>query len=146
MTLRDRLLEANTTEVPGIVKDMAPYRRWVDPLLHEAYAQAEKENDPRKQLHASLALLPVDSGQVDYLYGRLLEGEPQEVVVIREALSAHKADLTERLWALAGESEERSGRTIPCGLCVGGFCSRRPALGKSRWRRGGNAGRSRSRL
>ena len=71
--LRDRLLEADTAEVPGIVKDMAPYRRWLDPLLHEAYAQAEKDNDPRKQLHASLALLPVDSGQVEYLYGRLLE-------------------------------------------------------------------------
>ena len=86
--------------MPGIVKDMAPYRRWVDPLLHEAYAQAEKDNDPRKQLHASLALLPVDSGQVEYLYGRLLKGEPQEVVVIREALSATRQDLTERLWTL----------------------------------------------
>ena len=62
------------TEVPGIVKDMAPYRRWLDPLLHEAYAQAEASNDPRKQLHASLALLPVDSGQVEYLYGRLAQG------------------------------------------------------------------------
>ena len=99
-TLRDRLLEAGTPDVPGIVKDMAPYRRWLDPLLHEAQAKAEKENDPRKQLHASLALLPVDSGQVEYLYGRLLRGQPQEVVVIREALSAHRHDLTERLWAL----------------------------------------------
>ena len=98
--LRDRLLEATTPDVPGIVKDMAPYRRWLDPLLHEAYTLAETENDPRKQLHASLALVPVDSGQVEYLYGRLLQGEPQEVVVIREALLGHKADLTERLWML----------------------------------------------
>ena len=99
-TLRDRLLEAGTPDVPGIVKDMAPYRRWLDPLLHEGYVQAEKENDPRKQLHASLGLLPVDAGQVEYLYGRLLQGQPQEVVVIREALRDHKQDLTERLWTL----------------------------------------------
>ena len=98
--LRDRVLDANTTDVNGIVKEMASYRRWVNPLLQEAYSQAEKDNDPRKQLHASLALLPVDSGQVEYLYGRLLEGDPQEVVVIREALLYHKADLTERLWTL----------------------------------------------
>ena len=65
-------------DVPGIVKDMAPYRRWLDPLLREAYAQAEKDKDPRKQLHASLALLPVDPGQVDYLYGRLLKGKPRK--------------------------------------------------------------------
>ena len=34
--LRDRLLDANTNEVPAIVQDMAPYRRWLDPLLHDA--------------------------------------------------------------------------------------------------------------
>src|SRR5262249_8829995 len=32
--------------------------------------------------------------------GRLLQGQPQEVLVIREALENHKLDLTERLWAL----------------------------------------------
>jgi hypothetical protein len=98
--LRDRLLESTTADVPGIVKDMAGYRRWVDPLLQEAYAQAEQEKDPRKQLHSSLALLPVDSGQVDYLYQRLLKAEPQEVMVIRESLLDHKEDLTTKLWAL----------------------------------------------
>lgn len=98
--LRDRLLEATTADVPGIVEDMTPYRRWLDPLLHEAYVQAEKGNEPRKQLHASLALLPVDSGQVEYLYGRLRKGQPQEVLVIREALSGHKQDLKERLWTM----------------------------------------------
>ena len=99
-TLRDRLLEATTSDVPAIVKDTASYRRWLDPLLHESYAQAEKDNDRRKQLHASLALLPVDSGQVDYLYGRLLQAEPEELVVIRAVLQRRKQDLTERLWRL----------------------------------------------
>jgi len=97
---RDRLMDATTAEVPGIVKDMAPYRHWVDPLLQDAYAQAANDKNERKQLHASLALLPVDTGQVEYLYKRLLGGEPQEVVVIRQELLDHKADLTERLWTL----------------------------------------------
>ncbi|MGA2253593.1 MAG: SUMF1/EgtB/PvdO family nonheme iron enzyme [Thermoguttaceae bacterium] len=97
-TLRDRLAEATTEDVPGIVKEMAPYRRWVDPLLVNAYREAEGNRDSRKQLHASLALLPVDSRQAEYLYGRLLNAEPQELLVIREALEGHKQDLTERLW------------------------------------------------
>jgi formylglycine-generating enzyme required for sulfatase activity len=105
-TLRDRLLEATTADVPGIVQEMAPYRRWLDHLLHEANAQAEREDDPRKQLHASLALLPVDSGQVEYLYGRLLKAQPQEVVVIREALLDHRQDLTERLWTLLEKPQQ----------------------------------------
>ena len=37
---------------------------------------------------------------MEYLYERLLKAEPQEVIVIREALLDHKADLTERLWTL----------------------------------------------
>jgi serine/threonine protein kinase/formylglycine-generating enzyme required for sulfatase activity len=118
--LRDRLLEATTADVPGIVKDMAGHRRWVDPLLRDAHAQAREKNDPRRQLHASLALLPVDPGQVEYLYERLLEGEPREVVVIREALLDHKADLTDRLWKLLKDPKHDQGQRFraACALVV----------------------------
>jgi serine/threonine protein kinase/formylglycine-generating enzyme required for sulfatase activity len=101
--LRDRLVEANTTEVPGIVEEMASYRRWVDRLLREVNAQAEQENDRRKQLHASLALAPVDSGQVEYLHGRLLEAEAHEVSAIRRTLAPYQAELSERLWGLLAD-------------------------------------------
>src|SRR5262249_47826751 len=101
-----KLLDANTNEVPAIVQDMAPYRRWLDPLLHDAYAQAEKDNDRRRQLHASLALLPVDASQVDYLYGRLLDAEPTEVPVLRDFLAAHQEALVEKLWAVVAAPEK----------------------------------------
>jgi len=56
--LRDRLLNANTPDVPIIVKDMTAYRRWLDPLLRDASREAEANQEARKQLHISLALLP----------------------------------------------------------------------------------------
>jgi serine/threonine protein kinase/formylglycine-generating enzyme required for sulfatase activity len=95
------LLDANTNEVPTIVAEMSSYRRWIDPLLRDAAAQAEASNEVRKQLHASLALLPVDEKHVDYLYRRLLDAAPQEVPVIRDALAPHKDALKKRLWAVA---------------------------------------------
>jgi formylglycine-generating enzyme required for sulfatase activity len=98
--LRGRLLDAKTDEVPSIVQDMAPYRRWLDPLLRDAYAQATQDNDRSKQLHASLALLPVDATQVEYLYGRLLDARPSEVPVIRDFLASHKDQLVDKLWAV----------------------------------------------
>ncbi len=119
--LLDRLRESTTADVPGIVKDMAAYRLWVDPLLQDAYAQAEMEKDTRKQLHASLALLPVDSGQVDYLYGRLLKGEPQEVIVIREALMGHKADLIERLWSLLENPKNEQDQRFRAACALAAF-------------------------
>jgi formylglycine-generating enzyme required for sulfatase activity len=97
--LRRRLLDANTNEVPTIVRDMAAYRWWLDPLLRDTHTQAEKGNDRHKQLHTSLALLPVDASQVEYLYGRLLDAEPGEVGVLRDALLPHKDGLLDRLWA-----------------------------------------------
>ena len=94
------LLRSETPQVPAIVQDMAPYRRWLDPLLHDAFAKAEAHGDARQQLHASLALLPVDATQVEYLERRLLDAEPREVAVIRDALAGQHAELVERLWAV----------------------------------------------
>jgi formylglycine-generating enzyme required for sulfatase activity len=104
--LRGRLLDANTNEVPAIVREMPPYRRWLDRRLRESYAQAEMDHDRRKQLHAGLALLPVHTGQVEYLYGRLLDAEPDEVPVIRDALASHQAELVDRLWAVVEQSDK----------------------------------------
>jgi serine/threonine protein kinase/formylglycine-generating enzyme required for sulfatase activity len=98
--LRDRLLEANTNDVLRIVEEMAPYRRWLDPLLMDDQTEAQKDNDRRKQLHLALALLPVDASRLDYLHNRLLEAEPQEVLVLQQALLAHQKDLSELLWQL----------------------------------------------
>ncbi|MHB1423503.1 MAG: protein kinase domain-containing protein [Gemmataceae bacterium] len=98
--LRDRLLDAHINEVPATVQDMASYRRWLNPLLHDAYALAENDKDRRKQLHTSLALLPVDDSQVKYLNDRLLDAEAAEVAVLRDALLPHKDQVLDKLWAV----------------------------------------------
>jgi hypothetical protein len=65
------------------------------------YHAALANGESRKQLHASLALLPVDAGQVAYLHERLLEADPHELPVIRAMLVGHKHELVENLWAVA---------------------------------------------
>lgn len=105
MSVRDRLLNANTTDVPIIVKEMERYRHWIDHLIPDAFNEAGVNRDSRKQLHASLALLPVDATQVEYLYGRLLDAEPHEVPVIRDALAPHKDALLNKLWAVVESPE-----------------------------------------
>jgi formylglycine-generating enzyme required for sulfatase activity len=95
--LRDRLLDATTAEVPAIVENMARYRRWIDPLLRDAATS----DDARKQLHARLALLPVDAEQVGYLSERLLDAAPSDVAILRDALAPHQEQLVEQWWAVA---------------------------------------------
>jgi serine/threonine protein kinase/formylglycine-generating enzyme required for sulfatase activity len=93
------LLDANIAQVPEIIAAIEPYRTWADPLLRDANARAAKDS-PQK-LHASLALLPVDPSQVDYLYERLLDADPYQVPIIRDALRPDHAELLEKLWLTA---------------------------------------------
>jgi serine/threonine protein kinase/formylglycine-generating enzyme required for sulfatase activity len=90
------LVNADTGQVPSIVGQMAEYRQWTDPLLREECAKGAANS--RQKLHASLALVPVDDGQVEYLYRSLLTAGPGELPVIRDALGQHKDRLVGRLW------------------------------------------------
>jgi serine/threonine protein kinase/formylglycine-generating enzyme required for sulfatase activity len=98
--LRDRLLETPTAAVPKIIDEMGPYRRWANRLLREAYTEAERDGNGRRQLHASLALLPVDASQSGFLKERLLHGDPDEVLVIRQALLDNQQSHNDGLWEL----------------------------------------------
>jgi hypothetical protein len=99
----ESIVWADTAGVPRLLEQLSPYHLWANARLRR-YTQADDE----KHLHASLALVHVwgDKGQVDYIYGRLLDAKPGEVPVIRDFLVPHKDSLLERLWAVA-ESPEK---------------------------------------
>jgi hypothetical protein len=96
--LLDRLYEAEIARVPTIVREMAPFRRWLDSRL-EAERHATRP-DSKRLLYASLALLPVDPEQADYLAGRLLDADPTTVGVIRDALASAPEQPVARFWKL----------------------------------------------
>lgn len=96
--LVEALFTADIARAPDLISELGPYREWTDPLMKQE--KTKSANNPRKQLQASLALLAVDAEQVEYLYGRMLTAEPQEMIVIRAALLSHKADLTKQLWTV----------------------------------------------
>lgn len=100
------LLSADIGKVPAIVSELQAYREWADPLLREENDKAPATSS--QKLYAGLALLPVDVGQVAFLYGRMLDAEPHEVPVIRDALAPHSDDLMEKLWAAAETPEKGS--------------------------------------
>jgi hypothetical protein len=110
--LVDTVLTAQTADVPGVVRDLGAYRRWADPLLREALAKAEADGNARKQLHARLALLPSDPGQVDHLRERLLAAGPDEIGAIRDLLAPHGDTLAEPLWAVLEDQAADPGRRL----------------------------------
>jgi serine/threonine protein kinase/formylglycine-generating enzyme required for sulfatase activity len=118
-TLRDRLLASSTADVPAIVKEIEPYRRWLNPLLMEAQTQAQKDKDSLRQLHLSLALLPVDQAQFEYLRKALFGAEPPEAIILRDALRGHKDALLADCWrVLEQPTRDDKGKTLPAASFV----------------------------
>ena len=96
--LRDELLASPLSDVPAIIAELGPYRRWIDPLLRLAFTEAKEAGNSQKQLHAALALLPVDDTQVTYLKDRLLRADANDISVIRQSLAGHKDALVAECW------------------------------------------------
>ena len=121
--LVEAVATAETGDVPRLVEQLPHYRRWADPLFlrHAQDSPADSKEHRKEHLHASLALLPVDDGQVDYLYGRLLDAGPQDVAVIRDALRPHKDELVGRLWGVVEKPpREKEGQRLraACALAI----------------------------
>jgi formylglycine-generating enzyme required for sulfatase activity len=93
-----RLKTVQITEVPELIREMAPYRRWAEPKLYEALQDPSLPSSQR--LRASLALVDGDPEQVPFLVDQLLDSRPEELGVIRDRLAPLSASLVEPLWGV----------------------------------------------
>jgi formylglycine-generating enzyme required for sulfatase activity len=126
--LVQQLLHADITQVPAIIAAMEDYRRWVNPALKEESGKAEERSPQR--LSTSLALLPVDPGQADYLFNRMLDASPDELSVIHETLRTHRGNQEERLWSVQEDSEADPERRFHAAIALASYGS---AGSESRW-------------
>ncbi len=94
--LVQQLLGADTDKVPAIVAEIDHCRPLANPLLLDQFAHTA--GDSQQRLHLSLALLAVDPNQRDYLVQRLLQADPHELAVVRDALAPDRGDLLTMLW------------------------------------------------
>jgi eukaryotic-like serine/threonine-protein kinase len=115
--LVERLLEAETADAPGVVRQIESYRRWADQMLDDAAAT----DDPKKRLHIALARLPRDPVQADDLRERLLDGKPVEVRVVRDALQSRAAKLAPALWRELGDTNQPLRRRFRAACALAAF-------------------------
>ena len=97
------LVNADTAQAPAIIRQMVGFHRWADPLLMDENQKAATGSG--EKLRTSLALLP-DPTQVAYLYQQLLDADPHDLPVIRDALQPYMSSLTSKLWAVAKQPEK----------------------------------------
>ena len=116
-----QLLEAKSERVPAIIQELDGYRDRAKPLLREANDKAQ--TDSAQKLHASLALLASDAGEVNYLYEQLLKADPRDVILIRDQLleRGHDQDLKEKLWGVVESTAQTEGRRLRAACALAAF-------------------------
>ncbi|MFI5460669.1 MAG: SUMF1/EgtB/PvdO family nonheme iron enzyme [Isosphaerales bacterium] len=104
--LVESLKTADTTRVPALIDQLRSYRRWAGRPLLELLSSTENDSDQHSRASlASLALLPDDGRQADYLYERLLVASPVDLPVIWGILRKHHQGADSRLWQLLDDSK-----------------------------------------
>ena len=96
---------AETNNVLPLVKQLVG--RGLSAKEKEIFSRMKSDGDSKECLHASLALLQEDDGQVEYLYHRLLEASLTELPVIRDALKPYQERLIERLWSVLEQPKDK---------------------------------------
>lgn len=110
-----QLSTARTADVPQIINELSADIELARPELQKQIQ--EHDATSRGRLHASLALAVDDVQQFEYLVSRVPTATPDELRVIRTALTPYRESLTPQLWK-AVESDTLDGAGVFRMLCV----------------------------
>jgi eukaryotic-like serine/threonine-protein kinase len=124
---------ARTQDVPAIVAEMNPVRKWADPLLRARLASGAPSTPA--QLHTAMALLPVDRTLEPKVYEGLLAASPKEIAAIRQSLvSGGDPDaLSKRLWEELLEARSPARRRFRAGVALASMDRTAADGGPGRW-------------
>jgi formylglycine-generating enzyme required for sulfatase activity/tRNA A-37 threonylcarbamoyl transferase component Bud32 len=130
------LLEANPKAVPSIVAALEPFREDVLPRLRQLWQQADRPALRARLIRVGLALLPVDAEAVKgRLYSWMLQAsDPQEMLLLRNALRSQQTHFRENLWEKAGEPTAAPEERFRALVALAAFDPDNP-----RWRQRGEA-------
>jgi serine/threonine protein kinase/formylglycine-generating enzyme required for sulfatase activity len=134
-SLVESILTAETDDIGPLVEQLGGLRSWAD--LRLIMHLQNSPVDSKEHLHASLALLPVDEGQVEYLYKRLLRAGPKEVKVIRDTLLPNRPALRERLWRVLQDdtTDDRASRAKRLRAACALASDEREVANSQRWKK-----------
>jgi serine/threonine protein kinase len=112
------IIAAETTEVPQLVSELSTVDCWAVAQLYDQKKRYLRKTESKERLHISLALLSHDPREARVCFDQLMVGNPEQFLVIRDALFDHKHPLIPELWAVledANQSDERRFLAA-CGL------------------------------
>ena len=113
------LLKAAPESLTTVLDHLRTSQAEIEPRLREMLQQSNIPDSDH--LRASLALLPSDPEQVDYLRDRILSINLAELLAVRSALTPHRNQLIDRMWSVLENSEEAASKRFSAGLVLAGY-------------------------
>jgi formylglycine-generating enzyme required for sulfatase activity len=124
-----RLETAEIGDVPGIIRQLGPYRRWADQLLVKI--TNDNSVSPKERLHARLAIIAADPGShVEPLREALLSARPEDFPVIRDTLLPYKEQIEESLRQVLENSKAKPSDRFRAACALAVFNPEDPRWGK----------------
>lgn len=121
-----RLLVAESTNVPGVLREMEPVSSDIHPLL--AKLLVDESLSTKQRLRVRLALLSTESAQAGNLVQGLLEAEPSELPPIIDGLRRygkespiHADKNAMRLWLVLEDTRAPKGHRIRAACALASF-------------------------
>jgi formylglycine-generating enzyme required for sulfatase activity/tRNA A-37 threonylcarbamoyl transferase component Bud32 len=119
----DRLFTANARAVPAILDDLEPFREDVRPTILRVWQADRDEADQQKRYRAALFLLSEDPDSfASPLLARMLDvSDPEEMLLLRDALTRTGRDFRTQLWQEIKSSVSRPSRRFQALAALAAF-------------------------
>lgn len=111
------LIKADMKEVPALIDQVQFYQPLADRFLKGHL----KNPNGDQRLRASLALLPTDPSQAEYLREQLLEAEPENVVIMVRILQPRGADFLEYFGSVVRNPERPDAHVLASAAALAAF-------------------------
>jgi formylglycine-generating enzyme required for sulfatase activity len=115
----ERLLHAETAELPRLLADFDRHRRVAEPLLR--IAADDPARTPRERLHAGLALLPNDPDQAGPLATAAFTADAEEIPVLADALRRFHVQLSDDYWQTLQDLQDSPDRRLRAACMLAAF-------------------------
>lgn len=93
-----KLLLARTSEVPQLIEEMRPFSDELQSKMIEALDRAQSKWNHKQSVNLALALVDDHPPSVDVLKAEMILSDPEEFLIIRQALEPYSERINESLW------------------------------------------------
>ena len=124
--LYQNLKDSDPSHVAECIRQIEPYRYFVDSLLWDDLENTKSDNDPKALIRVRVALLPSDPGQFELILPHLLAADVNELVGLRAALRLRAPKFVGKLWPILCDPEADQNQRLRTAVLLAQFDPKDP--------------------